>query len=72
MTYLQKYAFPVKQKKSFKVFNMIKNNNEAKIIVKKICDCKSKFNAATQNSNPSVKSIVRAKKLQLESCHLHL
>ena len=35
MTYLQKYAFPVKQKKNFKVFNMIKNNNEAKIIVKK-------------------------------------
>ena len=47
MTYLQKYAFPVKQKKNFKVFNMIKNNNEAKIIVKKICDCKSKFNATT-------------------------
>ena len=35
MTYLQEYAFPVKQKKNFKVFNMIKNNNEAKIIVKK-------------------------------------
>ena len=35
MTYLQKYAFPVKQKKNFKVFHMIKNNNEAKIIAKK-------------------------------------
>ena len=35
-----------------KVFNLITNNNEAKMTVKHIsCDCKFKFNSSTCNCN---------------------
>ena len=42
MTYLQKYAFQIKQKDvNVKVFNMITRINEANTIIKHIsCDCK--------------------------------
>ena len=35
-----------------KAFNMIRNKNKAKTMAKYIsCNCKCKFNSATQNSN---------------------
>ena len=48
-----KICFPSKTKDvNLKVFNMIKNKNEAKIMVKDIsCDCKCKLNSTTCNSN---------------------
>ena len=52
MSYPQKYVFQKKQDINVKVFNVIPNKNEAKVMAKHIsCNCKCKFNNITCNSN---------------------
>ena len=52
ISYLQKYFFRKKQNINVKVFNMITNKNEAKILTKHISsDCKCQLINATCNSN---------------------
>ena len=52
MSYLQKYVFQKKKMEiSLKVFNVIRNKDEAKTVREQIsCDCKCKFNSKTCNS----------------------
>ena len=61
MTYLQKYAFRVKQKDiNVKVFNMITNKNEAKTMVKHV-PCGNK-NSTVQLAN-QIKNGITIKKI---------
>ena len=52
MLYLQKYVYQKKQKTNVEAFNMIPKKNESKTMAKHIsCDCTSRFNRTTWNSN---------------------